>query len=503
MLELVLSDAELLCRKGRQAHDQGLYDRSRLFFDECLSLLEESGYEFETHPRLEQAYQSCLSEVRRLEMMTAFNQVEPEFPLLDELGTTESPLDVIVNVNLYEIEVDPGLEDLVSEDLKRTKYDFPIVVNKQVLKFLDYYQGPGRKALEEALRRSGRYIDRFREIFKEQGVPLDLIYMASVESLFKPSAYSRARARGIWQFMKGTGRLYGLKIDWWLDERLDFEKATVSAARHLKDLYEEFGDWYLALAAYNVGPGRVRRALRRYGDLDYWTMTKRHMLPRETRNFVPSILASILIYRNPEHYGFHVEIEPSLRYETVQLDFQVDLSVVADSIGVSFEEMRTLNPELVRGVTPFETGNYRLKVPVGKSGLLSEKLAELPPDKRLRLKHHKVRKGETLSLIASRYGTSIRAIAEVNRIRNIHRLSLGQDLIIPMSDWRAAVLRGKGRGDPSIGKHTVRRGDSLYGIARYYGVSLQDLFRWNDLHPGDYIHPGQEILLKPNSRNHD
>ena len=232
-------------------------------------------------------------------------------------------------------------------------------------------------------------------------------------------------------------------------------------------------------------------------------MTKRHMLPRETRNFVPSILASILIYRNPEHYGFHVEIEPSLRYETVQLDFQVDLSVVADSIGVSFEEMRTLNPELVRGVTPFETGNYRLKVPVGKSGLLSEKLAELPPDKRLRLKHHKVRKGETLSLIASRYGTSIRAIAEVNRIRNIHRLSLGQDLIIPMSDWRAAVLRGKGRGDPSIGKHTVRRGDSLYGIARYYGVSLQDLFRWNDLHPGDYIHPGQEILLKPNSRNHD
>ena len=436
-------------------------------------------------------------------MRTVFNHDELEFPLLDELGTTESPLDVIANVNLYEIEIDPGLESLVSEDLRKTQYDFPIVVNKQVLKFLDYYQGQGRKATEEALSRSGRYIGLFKKIFSEQKTPLDLIYMANVESLFKPSAYSRARARGIWQFMKGTGRLYGWESGWWLDERLDFEKATESAARHLKDLNEEFGDWYLALAAYNVGPGRVRRALRRYGDLDYWTMTRRRMLPRETRNFVPSILASILIYRNPEHYGFHVEPEAPLQYERVKLDYQVDLDVIAESIGVGFDEMRNLNPELIRGVTPFETKDYRLKVPEGKSRTLLTKLAELPPDKRLRLKHHKVKQGETLSVIAFRYGSSIRAIAEVNHIRNIHRLSLGQDLIIPMSDWKATVSRGRGKGDPSVGRHTVSRGDSLYEIARYYGISLQDLFRWNNLQPGDYIHPGQKIHLKPNSQIND
>ena len=233
-LERVVSDAELLFETGKTFHDSGSYDRARLFFDECLDLLEISGFEFEEHPLIEHAYQSHLSSIRRLEMRIVFNHDEPEFPLLDELGTTESPLDVIANVNLYEIEIDPELESLVSKDLKKTQYDFPIVVNKQVLKFLDYYQGRGRKATEEALRRSGRYMGLFKKIFSEQEMPLDLIYMANVESLFKPSAYSRARARGIWQFMAGTGRMYGLEVGWWLDERLDFEKATESAGTAFK-----------------------------------------------------------------------------------------------------------------------------------------------------------------------------------------------------------------------------------------------------------------------------
>jgi membrane-bound lytic murein transglycosylase D len=503
-LELILKDAELLYQKGKENHDNRNYERAEIFFDECLDLLENCGFDFEDHPRIDHAYYTYLSDIRRLEIQSIFNnQEEPEFPLLDELGTTESPLDFIANVNLYEIEIDPGLENLVSEDLRRTQYDIPIVVNKQVLKFLDYYQGRGRKATEESLKRSGRYIDLFKSIFREHDLPLDLIYLANVESLFKPSAYSRARARGIWQFMKGTGRLYGLEIDWWLDERLDFVKSTETAARYLKDLHDEFGDWYLALAAYNGGPGRVRRALNRYGDLDYWTMTQRRMLPRETRNFVPSILASILIFRNPEHYGFHIEPDNPLEYEFVNLDYQVDLDVIAESIGMDFEAIRTLNPELMRGVTPFETSDYRLKVPLGKSQLLLTKLAALPPEKRLRLKHHKVRQGETLSVIASRYGTSIRAIADVNRIRNIHRLKLGQDLIIPLSDWKAAALSSQGKGDPSIGRHTVRRGDSMYQIARYYGVSLQNLYQWNNLGPKDIIHPGQEILLQPGSHSND
>jgi membrane-bound lytic murein transglycosylase D len=190
-----------------------------------------------------------------------------------------------------------------------------------------------------------------------------------------------------------------------------------------------------------------------------------------------------------------------LLWDEAALEYQVDLEVVAEAIGSTFGEMRALNPELQRGVTPFEMEGYRLKVPPGKADLLLQKLAELPPEKRLRLRHHKVRSGETLSYVASKYGTSIRAIAEVNHIRNVNRLSIGQDLIIPLSDWKAAAFSDM--GDRSAVKHTVRRGDSLYEISRYYGVSLQNLFKWNNIHPGDYIHPGQEIRLKPHSRVDD
>jgi membrane-bound lytic murein transglycosylase D len=327
--------------------------------------------------------------------------------------------------------------------------------------------------------------------------------MAHVESLFKPQAYSRARARGIWQFVKGTARLYGLKVGWWLDERLDYRKATRSAALCLKDLYEQFGSWYLALAAYNGGPGRVARVIQRYGEMDYWTMAKRRLLPRETRNFVPSILAAIIISRNPGRYGFVVESEPPLEFETVSLDYQVDLAVIAESIGVPLQTMMVLNPELQRGVTPFETESYQLKVPPGTSDLLTQQLAKIPPEKRLRLKHHRVRQGETLSHISARYGVSIRGIAEVNRIRNIHRLRLGQDLIIPLTERGATGSAESRKKALKAGKHTVRQGDSLYRIARLYGVALDDLFRWNNIRPGEHIHPGQQISISSSTSARD
>jgi membrane-bound lytic murein transglycosylase D len=383
----------------------------------------------------------------------------------------------------------------VSEDLRNTRFDVPVVVKKEVLKFLDYYQGAGRKGMEASLIRSGKYLPHFRKIFSEEGVPLDLIYMAHVESLFKPQAYSRARARGIWQFVAGTARLYDLKVAWWLDERLDFTKSTRSAANYLKDLYDQFGCWYLALAAYNGGPGRISRVLRRYGEMDYWTMANRRLLLRETRNYVPSILAAIIISRHPERYGFSVVPDTPLEFETVALQYQVDLGVISESVNIPLSTIMELNPELQRGITPYETDSYLLKVPPGNSELLTAKLAEIPPEKRLRLKHHRVRKGETLSHISARYGTSIRAIAEVNRIRNIHRLKLGQDLIIPLADWKVTRSSGSPQKVPGSGRHTVRRGESLYRIARLYGVGLNDLFQWNDIEPGEHIHPGQQIRI--------
>jgi membrane-bound lytic murein transglycosylase D len=494
-VKAAIGEALLIYEEGRDSWLAGDKDRARESFRESLDRVKKPDFEFAEDPRLEEVYYELVSEIQRLEIVASLKPNEPPFPILESLEPSESPLDEIGAVDLYAVQVDPGLEDLVSEDLRNTRFDVPVVVKKEVLKFLDYYQGPGRKAMEASLVRSGRYLPLFREIFKEEGVPLDLLYMAHVESLFKPQAYSRARARGIWQFVKGTALLYDLKVGWWLDERLDYCKSTKSAALYLKDLYERFGSWYLALAAYNGGPGRVSRVIRRYGEMDYWTMAKRGLLLRETRNYVPSILAAIIISRHPERYGFTVEPAGPIEFETVPLDYQVDLAVIAESLNVPLATMMELNPELQRGVTPFETEGYLLKVPPKNRELLTQQLAKIPPEKRLRLKHHSVRRGETLSHISAKYGVSIRAIAEVNRIRNINRLKLGQDLMIPMSDWKAAGTAGSRQNALKSGKHTVKRGDSLYRIARLYGVSVNDLFRWNDIQPGDHIHPGQQIRI--------
>lgn len=490
-IEFLVRDLRLLHQKAKEMQRSGHAEEGRLYLNEALNLLSDSGFRPEDHPELETVREELVGEIRRLDVMAAMTPEQAPFPLAEEVADSLSPLDEIASLDLYAVKVDPKLEDLVDADLKQTPFDFPIVVNQEVLKFLDYYQGRGRTAMEAALQRSGRYVGEFRRIFAEEGLPQDLVYMAHVESLFKTTAYSRARARGIWQFMSGTAKLYGLNVGWWVDERLSVEKSARVAARFLKDLHDEFGDWYLVLAAYNVGKGRVSRVLKRHGDMDYWQMVKRRLLPRETRNFVPSILAAMIIYRSPERYGFNVEQDTPLDYETVPIGFQADLRVVAEALGVDDSQLEELNPELLRGITP-GVGDYQLKVPAGLGRLAAERVAAIPPDKRLRWTHHSVRSGETLSQIAGRYGVSIRAIAEINHIRNINRLSLRQNLVIPLSDWRAAAGEADRSGN---GSHIVRRGDSLYKIARHYGVRLSDLFRWNHLRPGDIIHPGQEIVV--------
>lgn len=415
---------------------------------------------------------------------------------VDEEEHEPSPLDEIGDLNLYQISIAPELESQVDQELRNSRFDIPIELNELVLKSLEYFQGPGRKVMEKGLKRSGRYIDLFRKVFSREGLPLDLIYMAQVESLFSPRAYSRARARGIWQFMSGTARLYGLHIDWWVDERSNVEKSTVAAARHLHDLYQEFQDWELTLAAYNAGPGRIRRILKRYGQMDFWSMAKRRLLPRETRNHIPSVLAAMIIFKNPESYGFEVEPDPPLEYESIKLDYQIDLRVVAEALDVDERVISDLNPFLRRGVTPEVKGGFDLRVPYGTASYLETELSKIPPDKRLRVRHYRVQHGDTLWAIAHHYGTSVRAIAEVNRLRNANRLRLGQDLIIPLSDWHAMVANGAGsEATPIDGKYRVRRGDSLYKIARRYGVTIRQLANWNNLKTSDTIYPGQQLLV--------
>ena len=418
-------------------------------------------------------------------------------PQIELAFDPDSFLDELSELDLYSVEIPPNLEGKVSQDLKNTRFSIPVTLNKEVLQFLDYYQNRAHTSTQMALNRSARYMDDIKQIFEEEGIPEELIYMAHVESLFKYNAYSRARARGMWQFMTGTARLYGLKVNWWIDERLDPIKSTRIAARYMKYLYDEFEDWNLVMAAYNVGPGRIQRILRRYGEMDYWTMVKRRLIPRETRNHVPATLAAIIIYNNPELYGFTVTPEQKPVFEDFPVKYQVDLGVVAEAIGFSLKDLRDLNPALQRGVTPFEPKEYTLNIPKGYGEKLEKALAGIPPSQRLRLRHHKVGSGETLSLIASRYGVSIRAIADTNNIRNIHRLKIGQDLIIPLAEPKSISRAEAQKVVASNGTHTVRRGDSLYRISRIYGVKLQNLFDWNSLGPKSRIYPGQKILVTP------
>ncbi len=498
-LELLIEQAWDLFKKGQILFEGGEVQEARSYFQRALDTLKHSGFEFFLNPHLESAYFDVLGEIQELELQAWVNPAE-----IQPLSLVSPHFEEIDDLNLFTIQVDPHLKELAGQDLLNTRFDIPVVLNDDVLRLLNFYQNRGREIMEEGLKRSGMYLPLFREIFREEGVPLDLVYMAHVESHFKPNAYSRAKARGLWQFMLGTGRVYGLRQDWWIDERSDIVKSTHAAAQHLRDLYERFENWDLAMAAYNVGSRRIDRVRRRYGKIDYWTMVKRRMLPRETRSFVPSILAALLIFRNPERYGFWVEPDPPLQFETINLKEQVDLRVVAEEIDVRVADLFALNPELRRGITPFHDDDYKLKVPLGKADLLEKRLANLPKDRKVQVRHHKVKRGETLGLIAQRYRSSVTAIAQVNRIRNVHRLREGQDLLIPLAGGYSAASAARSVNPTSQqlpATHIVRRGDSLSRIAGRYRVPIRDLLLWNNLKVDQIIYPGQRIRILDKSQS--
>ena len=487
-VHILLQESEARMDRAALLFEEGRQEEARRHFDEILTDLREAGFPFSEYPRLAQGYYHLVERMQTLEVAAL---VQPNDDFVPEMTATS--LDEIIRHNIFSIEVDPGLGDLVHAELEATRFDMPMVVNKRVVQFLEYYLGPGREITELGLQRAGRYLDYFREVFEREEVPLDLIYLPHVESLFKATAYSHAHAAGVWQFVSGTARSYGLEVGWWIDERNNVELSTVAAARHLRDLYGEFGDWYLALAAYNAGPGRVRRNLRKYGKLDYWSMVERRMLPRDTRHYVPAVLAAILIHKNPATYGFLVEADEPQQYEKVEVTHQFDLRVIAEAIEVETEILEELNPELRRGITPYVDQPYELRVPVAKAELAVRRIARIPPEKRLRVRHYRVQEGDTLWQIARANRTSIDPIVHANRIRNPNRLRLGQSLIIPITPYPGGS--GSSSRDSS-GYYTVRRGDSLYKIARQFGLAVQRLAELNHLADREVIYPGQRLRLR-------
>jgi membrane-bound lytic murein transglycosylase D len=310
------------------------------------------------------------------------------------------------------------------------QWDIPIVVNEAVARWLNYYQNEGRKSFQISLSRAGRYEALMRETFREAGLPEDLVYVPLVESGFRATAYSRARAMGLWQFVPNTARIYKLEMTYWVDERLDPIASTVAAVDYLGDLQREFRDWYLTLAAYNAGPGRVHKAIRKAGSRDYWAISERRALTRETRDYVPKLIAAALIAKQPERYGLRRRSQPNGTFDIAYVPDATSLDVVAEAADVPIEEILALNPHLIHGVTPPGL-RFPVRLPPGTARIFTESYAHVPPSERVRSVVHLVRRGETLERIARRYGTRISAIRAANPDLDPSRLLAGQRLLVP------------------------------------------------------------------------
>jgi membrane-bound lytic murein transglycosylase D len=412
----------------------------------------------------------------------------------------------------------PNLRGEVARDLETLRHDIPIPLNSRVLAYIALYQGRLRDFIEEGLRRSGRYLPMIQSVFRAEGLPLDLAYVPLIESAFKPNALSRAKARGVWQFMAGTATLNGLRRDWYFDERSDPEKSTQAAAKYLRTLADKFdGDWHLALASYNGGPGRVERAMARTGADDFWALAARsRVLPRETREYVPMVLAAMIVAKNPAQYGFHIEPERPPAYETVMLTRPVDLHRIAEWAGTTTDEIRALNPELRRWTTPVKVASYELRVPAGTAEPVAAHVAAadaLALDL-VSLSWYTVRKGDTLTSVARRLGVTRTDLAEANYVRTTARLSVGQKLIVPR-DATLAVARAARPAAPSSAARTaasrpapaaastadrakvlyrVKRGDTLFSIARQHQTTVAALKDWNNL-ATNLIKVGQRLTI--------
>jgi len=396
-------------------------------------------------------------------------------------------------------------------------YDIPITINAQVERWIDYFQTRIPKRFQLWLSRSGRYDKMMRGILKEYGLPEDLFYLAMIESGFSCNAYSRAHAVGPWQFISGTGRRYGLQIDYWVDERRDPVKATHAAAQYLKDLYKEFGSWYLAAAAYNAGEAKIRRALKRYGAEDFWSIShhQRRYLKSETKNYVPKMIAAALIAKEPEKYGFkQVAYQEAMSFDEVSVHGGTNLGVAAKLAGVNTQDLAALNPELRRWCTPPNQTRYTLRIPAGAKASFETAYAALPKAERkarIGTVSVRVQRGDTLGRLAATYRVPLRDLLAMNPRLDPRRLQVGQVIQIPphganvqdsstavasSRSQRRAKVRSYAASDRGTRKivHVVKRGDTLWDIAQAYGISHNDIRRWNGRN-GSRLNIGQKLVL--------
>jgi peptidoglycan lytic transglycosylase D len=488
---------------GEKEVKAGHLDKARDEFDRAVAVLLEAPYGARTDTRLREHFDRLIDRINAYEVTVlaqgdGFTEKKYEAAPIDELlkNATTFPAPA----------ADAATQAAVKADLEQHAHDIPIPDNAKILSYVEVFQGRLRDYIQESLERGAKYLPMIQNVFRAEGLPLDLAYIPIIESSFKTNALSKASAKGPWQFMKGTAQEHDLKVNWFIDERSDPEKATVAAAQYLKTLSKMFdGDWNMVLAAYNGGPGRVSRAIKRSGIDDFWKLSSTSKyLPRETREYVPLILAAVIIGRNPAQYGFEIAaVEPPV-YERVVMPQAIDLRRVAEWAGTTVDEIQALNPELRRWTTPVKYPNYEVKVPQGSADKLSARLAEASPADFSAFKWYTAKKGETLLTVARKFGVSRGDVAEANNLSVRSKLRPGQELIIPRAPATLLAARTERTAPTAVASRSiaapaatpavaepakvtavtyqVKRGDTLFSIAQLFDTTVAKIKTWNRLH---------------------
>src|ERR1700744_4839159 len=445
-------------------------------FDRAVDLMLFSNLDLRAQPQLHDEFDRVVDAVNTLEM-EALKQGNGFAPKLEP-----APVDIANDVTFP---VDPNVKAQAIQELKTTQSDLPLLINDPVAGFISYFSSKGRGTLMRSLERAGRYHAMITAVLAEEKVPQDLIYQAVAESGFQPQIVNgRSGAGGMWQFMPYG--VYGLTRNGWYDERFDPEKSTHAYARYMKELYAQLGDWYLAMAAYDWGPGNVQKAVERTGYADFWELYHRNALPQETKNYVPIIIAAAIMAKNPEQYGLQsVTPDPPLLTDTVTTDYSVDLRLVSDLVEAPVQEITDLNPSLLRMNTPTDAP-FELHLPAGSKDLFEKRIAEIPVDKRNQWRFHKVVSGDTLETVARDYHVNASEIVFVNQLEAGGDLSGTDSLIIPVPPAPSNKAR--------ITLYKVERGDTLVTVADRFNVTVQQLRRWNHL-TAARLEPGRRLYV--------
>jgi membrane-bound lytic murein transglycosylase D len=474
---------------GVLANRETAWEEAEYYFEKAMSILGKLDIDVESDSlTLEAAkYNQLLADI-----ITNYRVTLLSLGHLPEDVSPDALMARFSEINHFKID-SSEFKRLESYAQEKVAYDVPIILNERVKNCILYYQTVAREAFVKYLTRSTRFIPMIDSVFKEHGLPSDLKYLALVESGYNPRAYSWARAVGLWQFIASTGRLYKLNRNWWYDERRDPVKATDAAARFLKDLYEEFGSWELAMAAYNGGPARVRKSIRKQKTTDFWKLRLR----KQTMDYVPFFMAATIISKDPEKFGFtDIDYQREWKYDEVLVDKCLDLKTVARAIGCHVTDLKDLNPELLREFSPPNVKKYRLRIPDGTDKKFWAAYEDMPSSKETSFVRHKIRRGETVSTIARKYGVSQYAIFETNNLNRRSKIYAGKYLIIPVPNDRSYTSARKNRSYEASGNvYVVRSGDTVWDIARAFGTTPDEIRRLNRLDRRARIYVGQKLRI--------